>query len=128
MLLKLMGYPKLVDTPNSMSSLSVIEKTLRYLLDAQDNWSGIWNVYDLGVATPFEIGEMLAREGLRERPVRISKEDLDQFHTPKRVDTVLYDSRFEKMVGPSNVRVELEKAIADLKVTLRQSERSLVSS
>ena len=121
-LMKLLSYPKLVDTPNSMSSLSIIEKTLRYVLEAEHNWSGIWNVYNRGIATPFEIGEMLAREGLREMPIKISKEELDRFHTPKRVDTVLYDARFEEAIGPKPLRMELQKAIAGLKEVLSLSE------
>jgi dTDP-4-dehydrorhamnose reductase len=118
-LVKLMKYPRLVDTPNSMSSIEVIEKTLRYVLTSNDKWSGVWNVYDRGIATPFEIGEMLAAEGMRDMPEKITKEALDQFHFPKRVDTVLYDARFESAIGPNPIHSELQKTIADLKDTMK---------
>ena len=113
-LLKLQRYPKLVDTPNSVSSMAIIEKTLRHVLTVDDHWSGIWNVYDRGVTSPFEIGEMLWKAELREKPLRISKEELDVFHKPKRVDTVLYDSRFEAVVQPEDVRVQISRAIEQL--------------
>ncbi len=114
-LVKMLAYPKLVDTPNSVSSMAVIEKTLRHVLTSDDEWSGIWNIYDRGVTSPFEIGEMLWKAGLRERPLRISKEELDTFHKPKRVDTVLYDSRFEAVIQPEDVDIQMLRTIEHLK-------------
>jgi nucleoside-diphosphate-sugar epimerase len=116
-LVKLLKYPRLIDTPNSVSSMDVIEKTLRYILSANEDWTGIWNLYDPGITTPFEIGKMLWNTGLREQPLRISKEELDAFHKPKRVDTVLYDERFERRIKPENVHSQLSKAIEELKKT-----------
>ncbi len=113
-LMKLMAYPKLVDTPNSVSSVAIIARTVEHVVNSAADWNGIWNVYDEGVTTPFEIGEMLARTGLRAEPQRIEKSELDRFHTPRRVDTVLYDERFEAQVKPNNVLVELERAISAL--------------
>lgn len=115
-LIKLMRYPKLIDTPNSVSSIAVIEKSVRHVIDTED-WSGIWNVYDRGITTPLEIGEMLWKAGLREQPFRISKEELDVFHKPKRVDTVLFDQRFETHIQPEDVNSQLSKAIDELKNT-----------
>ncbi len=113
-LVKLQKYPKLIDTPNSLSSIAVIEKTVRYVLGSEHDWSGIWNVYDRDITTPFKIGEMLAAEGLREKPQRISKAELDAFHKPKRVDTVLFDERFEQTIQPEDVHAQLTRAIAEL--------------
>ncbi len=114
-LMKLLLYPKLIDTPNSVSSIDVIEKTTVHALTAANNWSGVWNIYDLGATTPLAIGEMLWKAGLREQPFRISKDELDAFHKPKRVDTVLYDARFEATIRPEPVSMQLSKAIAALK-------------
>jgi nucleoside-diphosphate-sugar epimerase len=116
-LLKLLRYPKLIDTPNSVSSIAVIEKTVRHVLTDTANWSGIWNVYDRGITTPLAIGELLWKAGLREQPFRISKEELDAFHKPKRVDTMLQDARFETAIQPDDVNVQLSKAIEELKNT-----------
>jgi nucleoside-diphosphate-sugar epimerase len=118
-LIKLLRYPKLIDTPNSVSSMNVIEKSVRHVLTAPDNWSGIWNIYDRGITTPLAIGEMLWKAGLREQPFRISKEELDAFHKPKRVDTVLFDERFETVIQPDDVQAQLSNAIEELKKTSR---------
>jgi nucleoside-diphosphate-sugar epimerase len=113
-LLKLLRYPKLIDTPNSVSSIEVIEKTVRHVVTNDTNWSGIWNIYDRGITTPLAIGEMLWKAGLREQPFRISKEELDAFHKPKRVDTVLYDERFESAIRPEEVNAQLSNAVEEL--------------
>ena len=118
-LVKLQRYPKLVDTPNSVSSIDIIEKTLRHILTAKEDWSGVWNVYDRGVTSPFEIGEMLWNAGFREQPLRISKAELDTFHKPKRVDTVLYDARFEAAIQPEEVRTVLENTMKELKTSMQ---------
>ncbi len=107
----------MIDTPNSVSSIDVIEKTARYVLTNDHNWSGIWNIYDRGVTTPLVIGEMLWKAGLREQPFRISKEELDAFHKPKRVDTVLFDERFETAIQPEEVNAQLSNAVEELKNT-----------
>ncbi len=116
-LVKLLRYPKLIDTPNSVSSIDVIEKTVRHVLTERNKWSGIWNIYDRGVTTPLAIGELLWKAGLREQPFRISKEELDAFHKPKRVDTVLFDDRFETAIHPEDVQLQLAQAIEELKET-----------
>jgi dTDP-4-dehydrorhamnose reductase len=115
---KLLRYPKLIDTPNSVSSVAIIEKTVKHILSSEDNWSGIWNIYDSGIITPFKIGEMLSSAGMRERPEHLSKEDLDKFHKPKRVDTVLFDERFEREIEPEDVLVQLGLAIAEYNANL----------
>lgn len=110
---KLLGYPKLVDTPNSMSSTEVIAKSVKHCLTSEE-WTGVWNVYDKGHTTPFVVGEMLAAAGLRDTPSKIEKSELDGWHRPKRVDTVLHDKRFEKLIHPRPIEETLETAIADL--------------
>jgi dTDP-4-dehydrorhamnose reductase len=118
MLVKLLRYPGLIDTPNSISSITTIVRTVQHLMNAED-WAGTWNVYDRGVVTPLEIGNMLASAGLREKPSIISKEELDIFHHPRRVDTVLYDARFEAAIAPPDAREELLRAIEGLKEHVR---------
>jgi dTDP-4-dehydrorhamnose reductase len=112
-LVKLLRYPGLIDTPNSMSSMDIIAKTTQHLL-AADEWSGVWNVYDKGVTTPFEIGRMLAEAGLRTEPRLIEKNDLDTWHKPRRVDTVIHDRRFEDVISPDPVQDVLSRTIAAL--------------
>jgi dTDP-4-dehydrorhamnose reductase len=116
-LMKLLRYPKLIDTPNSMSSAEVIAKTVQHLLTAEQ-WSGVYNVYDRGHTTPYQIGLMLAEAGLRDEPTRIEKSELDTWHMPRRVDTVIHDERFERMISPRSVTDVLRENIAALADTL----------
>lgn len=113
-LMKLVRYEKLIDTPNSMTSAETIVKMVRYLLTATGDRAGIWNVYDEGVTTPFRVGQLLAEAKLRGEPTAFTKAELDSFHKPKRVDTVLYDERFEKTIKPKPVEDMLRAAIAGL--------------
>ncbi len=117
-LIKLLKYPQLVTTDQSLSSIDVIIKTVRYLLTAGLNWSGIWNIYDKGITTPFAIGAMMAELGMREVPTALEKTDLDSFHKPRRVDTVLYDERFERLIEPDEVIPTLKRTLTELKNTL----------
>ena len=112
-LMKLLRYPDLIDTPNSMSSAEVIAKTVQHLLTASD-WMGVFNVYDQGHTTPPEIGTMLYEAGLRDKPARIEKSELDTWHKPRRVDTVIHDARFESMIKPRDVHEVLRESIAEL--------------
>jgi len=113
-LMKLVRYEKLIDTPNSMTSAETIVKMVRYLLNATSDRAGIWNVYDKGVTSPFHVGELLAEAKLRPMPTAFTKAELDSFHKPKRVDTVLYDERFERLIQPEPLEDMLKKAIAAL--------------
>ena len=112
---KLNSYPRLVTTPNSMSSMEVIIKTVRHCLTSKTEWNGIWNIYDKGILTPFQVGVMLAEAGLREMPVALEKSELDTFHKPKRVDTVLYDERFERLIQPEAFEVVMRRTIQAFK-------------
>ena len=116
-LIKLLRYPKLIDTPVRVCGLEVDSSDGSYApyLPELNNWNGIWNIYDRGFTTPLAIGEMLWKAGLREQPFRISKDELDAFHKPKRVDTVLYDERFETAIQPEDVALPLARAISELK-------------
>lgn len=107
---KLCRYDALIDTPNSVSSIEIIIKTVKYVLGGAD-WSGIWNIYDKGITTPYKIGKMLAAAGLRKEPALLTKSELDGFHKPKRVDTVLFDERFERLIKPDDVESVLHRMI-----------------
>lgn len=107
---KLIKYPNLLDTPNSMTSADTIIKTIDKVI--QNNVHGILNVYDLDVSSPFKVATLLAEAGLRQLPTLLSKSDLDKWHKPKRVDTVLFDWFFEELVDPPRVEDELRRVIS----------------
>ena len=112
-LTKLAGYPKLLDTPNSMTSADTIAKTIEIVMDHERPcWGRILNVYELGYSSPFEVGTLLAAAGLRAAPEKLTKSELDAFHKPKRVDAVIEDKFFEELVQPPTVQEELKRNIA----------------
>lgn len=113
-LMKLRRYPRLVDTPNSMTSADTVRKTIEKAMEEDFGWGRIVNVYDPGTVTPFQVGTLLAEAGCREPPERIAKAELDGWHKPRRVDTVLRDPYFESHVQPPPVEEELRRVIGIL--------------
>jgi len=113
-LAKLNGYPKLLDTPNSMTSAATIARTIEIVLSSIGSrcWNRIMNVYERGYSTPFEVGTFLAQAGCRQPPEKLSKSDLDSWHKPKRVDAVIEDPFFEDLVKLPTVQEELKRNIA----------------
>lgn len=111
-LVKLNGYQKLLDMPNSMTSLATIAKTIRAILDTQVKFFvRVMNVYDVGYSTPYQVGMKLAAAGCRHAPKRVEKAELDGWHKPKRVDAVIEDKFFEGLVLPPPVDAELDRNI-----------------
>lgn len=111
---KLNGYKELIDTPNSVTSAKVLCDTIKNLIDQADSplWNRITCVYDLGVTTPYQIGVKLHHAGLRDVPKRISKANLDTWHIPKRVDTVMHDALFEKIIQPKSIGYMLDDTLS----------------
>lgn len=111
---KLLSYPKLLDTPNSMTSAETIAKTIEAFMGPIGlERTRITNVYDAGWTTPFRVGELLAEAGLRTVPEKLTKEELDGWHKPKRVDAVIADNWFEYIAKPPKVEDELRRVIAE---------------
>jgi nucleoside-diphosphate-sugar epimerase len=113
-LTKLKEYPRLIRTPNSMTSAETIARTIECILalpPAERPRGRVLNVYDRGVTSPCEVGELLAAAGLRQAPQAMSKDELDRVLMPKRVDAVLHDPFFERLVDPPEVHEELTAVI-----------------
>jgi len=111
-LIKLCRYPRLVDTPNSMTSADTVRRTIETALTASPTaWNRVLAVYDRGIITPLQVGRLLAHAGLRRMPDSLSKLELDSWHKPRRVDVVLYDPFFEALVRPPPVLDEIQRVI-----------------
>lgn len=121
-LTKLRTYPKLIDTANSMTSATTIavtiERLARYPGHCRDG--RIINVYDTGSTSPYRVGCLLAEAGMRNKPEKLEKSDLDLTLKPKRVDTVLEDKFFEDLVQPPDIESELKRVIEEYKTCLTQ--------
>lgn len=119
-LTKLIGYPKLLDTDNSMTSVRTVQNTIEKILEthfAKIYVPRIFHVYEKGITSPYKVGMLLAEAGLRDKPEILTKDQLDEFHKPKRVDTVLQDLKFEEIMGDllPTVEQELRDNIQELK-------------
>jgi len=118
-LVKLIGYESLVDDPNSVTSVQTILSTISTLSFPwihDLNGGRVFNVYDSGIITPYRIGVMLFEHGLRSSlPSNLSKNELDSWHKPKRVNTVLTDPLFEVLVHPEQVSRMVKLNIIGLK-------------
>lgn len=121
---KLRRYDALLETPNSMTSADTIAKTIRALVADVHHplWGRVVNVYDSGIASPFMVGRILAGLGLRDEPKPLAKADLDAWHTPRRVDTVLLDAEFEALIKPPTVGEELRRVAALYKATMGRAQ------
>jgi dTDP-4-dehydrorhamnose reductase len=113
-LTKLNSYPKLLDTPNTMTSADTIARTIEIVLNSDDPklFNRIMNVYELHPSSPFKVGTLLAEAGCRKPPELLTKSELDTWHKPKRVDAVIEDPYFEALVHPPTVEDELKRNIA----------------
>jgi dTDP-4-dehydrorhamnose reductase len=114
-LTKLCKYPALIDTPNSMTSAETIARTVDAVVApaGRSAHGRILNVYDRGVTSPYAVGGLLAEAGLRDRPGKIDKAELDRTLVPRRVDAVLHDEFFESLVNPPAVEAELRRVIGE---------------
>ena len=119
-LTKLRTYPKLIGTQNSMTSAGTIALAIdRLAMYPEHTRNGrIINVYDRGSTSPYEVGCLLAKAGLRDKPELLEKSELDLTLKPKRVDTVLEDKFFEDLVCPPKIEDELRHVIQEYKTSL----------
>jgi dTDP-4-dehydrorhamnose reductase len=120
-LTKLNSYPRLLDTPNSMTSADTVARTIDIAISGGNPkvWNRIMNVYERGYSSPFEVGTILTEAGLRQAPEKLTKSDLDTWHKPKRVDAVIEDAFFESLVKPPKVQDELKRVIAQYAKNVR---------
>jgi dTDP-4-dehydrorhamnose reductase len=121
---KINSYPQLIDTPNSISSLTTISETLGHIIKCPKMYCGrIMCVYDQGITTPYAIGWLLYAAGCKkDKPELVSKENLNSWHYPPRIDAVLYDKFFEDNIKPPYVLDVLNMTINDYKINLSGSK------
>lgn len=130
-LVKMMTYSKFIDTANSCTIVEDLMEVTRALV-AKDA-TGLYNVVNPGVTTPFRIAEAIKTHLKPEMSfTKISKEDLNRMTLAKRIDCVLSGAKLEAegiVLKPIDQRLvdilgvlkhNLETAEAD--ATLRRTE------
>lgn len=112
---KLSRYDALIHDPNTITSADTLVATVDRLVNepACPLWGRVSLVYDWGVTSPYEIGMMLYHSGVRSSPPKtLEKLELDRWHRPRRVSTVMFDEMFESYINPPSVERELKRVIA----------------
>lgn len=135
MLVKMRSYAKLTDVDNSMTSVDTIAKTVLtaaavFRQGTTESVKALLSlmamcVYDrptTAVMTPLAVGRLLHKAGLREAPEKIEKEELDKTLKPRRVDVVMQDELFEKLVDPPTMEKAWLDAIKEFKAGLTTNE------
>lgn len=107
---KLMRYERLIDAPNSMTSITTILKTVQAVAEAKEA-PMVMNVYDKGITSPFAVCEKLAKAKLRPAPKRMSLSELNRSTKTRRVNVVMKDEAFEALVDPAGVEATLDSYI-----------------
>lgn len=130
-LVKMMTYSKFIDTPNSCTIVEdLMDATLKLV---ERDATGLYNVANPGVTTPYRIAEALKTHLKPEMTLaKITKDELNRMTLAKRIDCVLSGAKLEAegiMLRPIDERLvdilatlkhNLESAEAD--ATLRRTE------
>jgi dTDP-4-dehydrorhamnose reductase len=94
-LVKMMTYSKFIDTPNSCTIVEdLVDATMKLI---EKGTTGLYNVVNPGVITPYRIAEAIKRHLKPELMLsKITKEELNRMTLAKRVDCVLSGAKLEK--------------------------------
>lgn len=116
-LMKMLTYAKFVDTPNSCTIVEDLLDATAQLIDK--NATGIFNVVNPGILTPYRIAHVL-KEVIRPdmKFMKISKAELDAMTYAKRVDAVL---SVAKLASWGIVLPEIESRLRDMCNDLKQN-------
>lgn len=125
-LAKMLTYDKFVDTPNSCTVVEDLMLATEELI--KQKATGVFNVANPGVTSPFEIATLLKELIKPEmRFEKITKEELNKMTLAKRIDSVLSTKKLEGVgikMPPLNKR--LREIILQLKENLASPEGQAV--
>lgn len=117
-LAKMLTYSKFIDTPNSCTVVPDLMRVTETLM--QKGATGIYNVVNPGVTSPYKIACML-REIIKPemQPQIISKDELNKMTLAKRIDCLLHTKKLAaEGIDLPHIDVRLREIIADFKNNL----------
>ncbi len=117
-LAKMLTYSKFVDTPNSCTAVPDLMRATEILMSK--GATGIYNIVNPGVTSPYKIAGML-REIIKPemQPEAISKDELNKMTLAKRIDSVLNTKKLEaEGIRLPQIDARLWEIIGDLKKNL----------
>lgn len=121
-LIKMMTYSKFIDTPNSCTIVEdLMDVTLKLV---EKDATGLYNVVNPGVTTPYRIAEALRAHVKPEMSfVKISKDELNRMTLAKRIDCVLSGAKLEaEGIALRPIDERLVDILASLKHNLASAE------
>lgn len=121
-LAKMLTYSKFVDTPNSCTVVPDLIRVTGELI--KKGATGIYNVVNPGVTSPYKIAIML-KEAIKPEmsPQMISKDELNKMTLAKRIDSVLCTKKLEaEGIRLPHIDARLREIIGDLKKNLATTE------
>lgn len=119
-LVKMLTYDKFIDTPNSCTIVEDLMRVTDELLEK--GATGLYNVVNPGVTTPYRIAELLKvhlKPGMQF--TKISKEELNKMTLATRIDAVLSIDKLEK---EGIVLEPIEKRLVEILQTLKTNLES----
>lgn len=125
-LVKMLTYTKFIDTPNSCTVVEDLLRATRELLEK--GATGIYNVANPGVTTPYEIAKVL-RERIKSDMSfeKINKEELNRMTRAKRIDCVLSMKKLESLgIRLAPIAERLPQIVDDLKRNLDTPESRVI--
>ena len=98
MLVKMLTFTKLIDTPNTLTVIEDLLDWTKILIEQEK--TGVYHVANEGYTTPYQIGLLLEKYILPGFTFeKISKQELDKLVPNKRVDTILNVDKLKSVEG-----------------------------
>lgn len=121
-LVKMLTYSKFVDTPNSCTVVDDLLWVTEKLIKKKA--TGVYNVVNPGITTPYEIAIVLKELIKPEiKFEKISKEELNRMTLAKRIDCVLSIAKLESLgIKLPEIHERLRQVILELKEKLGTAE------
>lgn len=127
-LVKMLTYTKFIDTPNSCT---VVEDLMRATGELVDRGAtGVYNVANPGVTTPYAIAQVLRDRMKPEMNFeKISKEELNRMTLARRIDCVLSMKKLESLgVKLPEIHGRMGEVILELKKNLEADGREVLQA
>lgn len=123
-LTKMLTYTKFIDTPNSCTVVEDLMDVTDQLIERDE--TGVFNVVNPGVTTPYEIAAALKEIVKPEMEfVKISKAELNKMTLAERVDAVLDTKKLNSLgINLKEIHVRMKEIMQELKVNMTSAGAS----
>ena len=121
-LTKMLTYTKFINTPNSCTVVEDLMMVTDALVEKEE--SGVFNVVNPGVTTPFEIATALKEIIKPEMDfIKISKEELNKMTLAERVDAVLDGTKLRNLgIELKEIHERMREVMQELKINLTKGD------